>query len=442
MRSRTLLGLVAVGLLAAGCGRAPKRPPVVLIILDTVRADHMSLYGYERDTTPRLAQLAAEGSVFEHAFTAGAWTLPAVGSILTGQWPSVHGGGVTGADRFNKIRADVPTLAELLRTASYATGAVVNGGYMGPTFGMDRGFEDYDFRPGTDHDVRRADVNVDVALDWIDAHADEPFFFLLHLFDAHRHYDAPEPVRGTFTDQFADRYPAGSLATLESRVLAEQNGDVEFVVAAYDEEILWLDREVGRFVDGLRERGLWGKALVLLTADHGEAFFEHDAKGHGSTLHNEVLRVPLMAWGPGVPVADWQEPVSTVDILPTVLDAVGASTPRPPSGLSLFGLFRTGELPERRLYAQNRFYNTDLAAVIDWPYKVIQDFKNGRTSLYDMVTDLDEGRDLADSPDQRIERVLRELRRDARELRRGHVGEAVELDEATREELRSLGYIQ
>lgn len=442
MRTPTILLTLLLCLSVAGCESAEPAPPVVLIVVDTVRADHMSLYGYERETTPRLEALAADGSVFDHAFSAAAWTLPGVGSILTGQWPSVHGGGETGADRFNSIRGDMPTLAEVLQASGYATGAVANGGYMAPAFGFERGFAHYDFRPGPDHDVRRADASVDLALEWIDEHRGEPFFFLLHLFDVHRHYDAPEPARGEFTDQFAGRYPASSMATLESRVLAEEAGDVEFHLAAYDEEILWVDAQVGRFVEELRRRGVWEESLVVLTADHGEAFFEHGAKGHGSSLYNEVLRVPLIVWGPGVPARRWQEPVSTVDIVPTILDGASLEPPREPAGVSLFPLFRGGELPERRLYAQNRFYNTDLAAVIDWPYKIVHDFKRGRTRIFDLAADLYEGRDLSRSEDGRIHRTLRRLRRDARELRRGNVGVPVQLDDATRKELRALGYIQ
>lgn len=164
---RGLLALVAVVVAAAAaCGPPQRRlAPVVLIAIDTLRADHMSLYGYGRDTTPRIDQLARSGSVFEHAFSAAAWTLPAMASLLTGQWPSVHGAGLGEADRFNRPDTEIPTLAELLQAAGYVTGAVVNAGYLHPEFGFARGFESYDFERGAEDQIRRADASVDIALE-------------------------------------------------------------------------------------------------------------------------------------------------------------------------------------------------------------------------------------------------------------------------------------
>jgi len=230
---RVLAG-VAVACVAAltmvACGQPPDPPPsVVLIVLDTVRADHLSLYGYERDTTPRLARWAEQGTVFENAFSTAAWTLPAVGSIFTGLYPSQHGAGISGPSRMHD---EVPTLAEELAAAGYETGAVANVGFLAPIFGLNRGFEHYDFDPaGAERGTRRADISVDRALEWLSERSDKPFFFVLHLFDAHHYYDAPPPARGVFTSEYADDYDPATLATLESRVEAERRSDLDFHVA-------------------------------------------------------------------------------------------------------------------------------------------------------------------------------------------------------------------
>lgn len=444
MRKLSPVLLLVSLLTASACAPAPpSQPPVILIVLDTVRADHMSLYGYDRPTTPRLEEIASSGSVFEWAFSTGAWTLPGVSSILTGRLPAGHGAGrhPTKKHTFTRIRESVPTVAGLLSEAGYTTAAIANGGYLSPGFRMDRGFERYDFHPATDMAIRRADTSVDIALEWIDEwDRDEPFFLMLHLFDAHRHYDAPEPARGTFTDRFADRYE--NMDSLESRLQAEGAGDLEFHMAAYDEEILWLDREVARFVEALRERGIWDRSLVALTADHGEAFREHGVLAHGASLFNEVLRVPMILWGPEIPGRRWKGPVSTVDIVPTLLDRVGVEAPPELPGISLYGLFEDGELPRRLLFAENDLMVADHVAVISWPLKLIHDFDNEISLLFDMERDPEERVDLTANPDRATRRAVRELRRQARELHRGQVGQEAELDPELVEELRALGYIQ
>ena len=440
INARLRVGLVLGGwlLAAASCGSGAQRP-IVLIVLDTVRADHTSLYGYERDTTPTLAALAREGVVVENAFAAAAWTLPSMASILSGQWPSVHGAGFGADNRFLRSDASIPSLAEILRASGYRTGLVASAGYFDEEFGLSRGFEHYDYLTGSDEVIRRVDESVDRALEWLDEVGDAPFFLMFHAFDAHRHYDAPEPARGTFTDAFVERY-GDTLATLESRLEAEREGDLEFHIAAYDEEILFLDGEIARLLRGLQARGLSDDALVVLTADHGEAFFEHDSHGHGACVHNEVIQVPFVVWGPGVVAGRRVGPVSTVDILPTVLEFAHVEVP-PAAGISMWPLLRGEALPERILFSENSFYGTSLTAAVRWPYKAIRDFKGRATRLYDLASDPQETFDLMSEPDRSVRRIARDLTRQARDLRDVTSGEGVTLDEETRARLRALGYI-
>jgi len=432
---------IAAAVVTVACGQPSDPPPsVVLIVLDTVRADHLSLYGYERETTPRLARWAESATVFENAFSAGAWTLPGVGSILTGVYPSQHGAGVSGPSR---LHDDVPTLAETLRARGFATGAVANVSFLNEAFGLNRGFDSYDFDPAGDvSGTRRADVSADLALEWIDGRTD-PYFFMLHLFDAHRHYDAPAPARGTFTAQYAEGYDPATLPTLESRLEAERRSDLDFHVAAYDEELLWLDIQIDRFLAALESRGRLEDTLVVLTADHGEAFRDHEHSiGHGGCLHNEVMRVPLVIWEPGrAAVGRSTVPASTVDIVPTVLEYTGVE-PLAVAGISLRGALR-GEAPEpRSIFAQNRFYNTDLTSLIRWPLKFIQDHRRQGRALYDLGADPGEITDLWDPDDGDVTRMVNSMRREVRAIRQGREGQAVEMSPELAERLRALGYVQ
>ncbi|NKB89007.1 MAG: sulfatase-like hydrolase/transferase [Acidobacteria bacterium] len=438
-----ITGVLALGLAAGVVACAPAAsspPPVLLIVIDTVRADHMSLYGYERDTTPRLKEWAESGTVVENAFSAAAWTLPGVSSILTGLYPAQHGAG-NGVP--SPMHDDIPTLAERLKEQGYATGATANVSFLTDHFGLHRGFDLYDFHPAADDGgLRPADANVDIALEWIAAQ-EQPYFFMLHMFDAHRHYDAPEPARGTFTEQFADRYEPGSLATMASRIEAERRGDLEFHVAAYDEEILWLDMQLDRLFLTLQERGTFDDTLVILTSDHGEAFRDHEHSiGHGSCLHNEVIRVPLVIWEPGrLNRGRRVGPVATVDLKPTVLEAVGEPV-EGLAGVSLLPFLRGEDLPSRAIFAQNNFYRRDLTALIRWPLKFIQDHGTQERLLYDLEVDPGETDNLWDPDDPDTARLVNSMRREIRAIRQAREGQAVEMSPELAERLRALGYIQ
>lgn len=447
----TVLLVVTLALVAGGIacdGRSAPRA-IVLVVVDTLRPDHMSLYGYERPTTPELEDWAEEGVVYERAFTTAPWTLPGIGSIFTGLLPSGHGGGRVrfdaGEHRVSGMREGIPTLMNYLQEAGWSTGGLANAPYINDGFGFDRGFDRYDWQGASDSDVRTADVTVDRALDWVDERGDEPFFLFVHLFDPHRHYDAPEPFRGVYTDRFADRY-GDTLATLESRERAESELHWEFIEAAYDEEVAFVDHEVARLLEGLRDRGLWRESLVVLTADHGEAMDEHDTPGHGRTLYDEVLRVPFVVWGPGVSPGRRDDPVSTVDIAPTLLAAAGVDPDRTEprmAGVSLLDNLTAGEpLPERMLFAERIFNATrELKAVIRWPYKAIIDPDSEERELYDLSRDPDERRDLWGQRSDEFYDFLSAMQR-LRQAEREAQAELQDLDPEIAKSLRALGYVR
>jgi arylsulfatase A-like enzyme len=292
--------------------------------LDTTRADHLGVYGYERPTSPNLDELAAHAEVYEKAYSTSSWTLPAHASLFTGRYPRSHGmrhdpaGELVLADAIDApegIRArglsdEALTLAEILQAAGYRTGAVVAGPWLHRSFGLSRGFVHYDDEAV--HSARRAAEVTDGALRWLEQ-GDEPFFLFLNYFDPHAPYAPPPRYRKTFL-------PRGAEVNLRSSRQAP---------ALYDAEILYMDEQVGRLLRALRERGLYDDTLVIVTADHGELLGDRGTWGHERYLWEPLVRVPLVVKRPGPrqPGRREQAPISIVDVLPLVLEAVGLEPP-------------------------------------------------------------------------------------------------------------------
>jgi arylsulfatase A-like enzyme len=401
MPARVGWRLGAAALLAtapSACGAEPPAPrSVLLIVVDTLRADHLGVYGYARPTTPRLDRFAAAGVVFDRAFSTSSWTVPAIASLLTGLPPSAHGGGfeVEGAEHLwqrTAVNEGVVTLTQRLRRRGYRTVALLSNPFLHPRFGLRRGFEDY-------HLYKReqgADYAVDVALEWIGRRGDEPFFMLLHFLEPHAPYAPPAPHRGRFTGDRELR-PIEPLRRRRERAEEYTEADRRHLVGVYDEEIVALDERLGRLFEGLGER--WNDTLVVFTSDHGEELLDHGSFDHGHTLMQELLHVPLVVWSPRLEARRVDTPVSLADVTPTILEALGLSAPEldaPGSGVSLWALAGGATAAARRdLLAEGLLFGGPAEALVRWPYKLVVDPSGGDRQLFDLATDPTEGRDLA-----------------------------------------------
>ncbi len=320
----------------AGCARAPEKPGpgIVLVILDTVRADHLASYGYPRETSPNLDRLAAEGERYEHAYSQSPWTLPAVATILTGQPPHVHQ-----ASRASKglhmVAPSVPTLAELFSKAGFRTAAVMNVVFCSPESGLSRGFESYDYSRSDRSNVgsRDARATTDAALAWLEQVRGEPFFLVVHYFDAHLTYDPPAPYDTMFEPDAAGRIENGFGSADQVRQIADgtlplTDRQRQSLEARYDGEIRFLDDQFGRLRQGLEKQGLWARTTVLVVADHGEEFWDHGSFEHGHTHHHELIEIPLILRRPGTPGGVVRrERVRQLDIAPTLLAQAGVAVP-------------------------------------------------------------------------------------------------------------------
>lgn len=440
-----------------------RRPDILLISIDTLRADHLGAYGYPLPTSPNLDALAAQATRFEAMRTTAPWTLPAHASMLTGLYPAAHGAQFF--SNFSFLRGGVsarldprfPTLAARLAEQGYATGAFTATTWLTPEFGVVRGFEKID-----EETSRPAGETIDRLLSWRHEQRTEepgrPLFLFAHFFDVHD-YRSPRDFEGRFVDPGYRGELAGRAKTLMRNPFDHLGAaDLSYATAEYDAALAYVDAEIGRLLAAMREDGSFDTTLVVVTADHGEEFWEHGGTGHGFTLYDEQLRVPLIVKPPagesaGVPTSAVL--ASTVDIVPTVLDYVGAS-PATLDGLSLRGAIGGSPAPRRVVFAgATYFFNS--AAAISGTTKLIEHrvpplhlfdpglalanlrsfYKFRGPEVFDLERDPFERRSLAVSEGRSLRPAL------VLHLRRGARGRssALRLDAATRQELEALGYV-
>jgi arylsulfatase A-like enzyme len=408
---------------------------IVLVSIDTLRRDHVGAYGYPRPTTPRLDALAREGLLADDAVSTSSWTLPAHLSLLTSLDPGAHGG----VDMEHGFNGHVPTLAETLHAAGYATQAVTSHLYVSSVYGLDRGFDHLDF-----HQDRKATDVADRALDLLDRLGDRPFFLFLHFYDPHWHYDPPASTRATF-----ERPYAGNVTGLWqdfSRRDRITEADVQHLLDLYDGEIRYVDDELGRVLDHLKARGLDRSTLLAVVSDHGEEFREHGSWEHQKTLYEEVVRIPLLMRGPEVPARREPGQVSLLDVAPTVLAWAGL----PPWGHAQGRSLLTPAAGPREAYGETD-HTTDGTHKLflrgaQGRWKTIVSLSRADRSIretewYDLSSDPGEKRNVSPPPELAEALRRRAVGRWQAARARSAPGPAVSLTSGQRDRLRALGYV-
>jgi arylsulfatase A-like enzyme len=420
MKRHTSLLLVCCVLSAVACERPVERPRSVLLVsLDTVRADRIGCYGRENAGTPTLDGLAARGARFADATAPSPMTLPSHATLLSGQDTLRH------RVRHNGLFAvpdETTTIAERFRQASFRTGAFVGSFVLAEHFGLDQGFETYrspgrNAAPGLLYVSERpaGEVNRE-ALAWLDTLGEEPFFLFVHYMEPHAPYEPPEPERSRFAE---DRYQ-GEIAT--------------------------ADRMLGQLLAGLHERGHLDETLVLVTADHGESLGEHGEQTHGLLLYQSTLHVPLLAAGPGVRGGlVVQAPVGLVDVAATLLDATGLARHEPLDGRSLWPAMGGATPPVgRALYAETfvprfDFGWSELRALREGTWKYVE---SPRAELFSLDRDPAESRNRIAEESVRAERMRAALKSLADRVERAGEGpDTVRLSPQQRQALEGLGYV-
>lgn len=422
---------------------------MLLLVVDTLRADHLGLYGYPRATSPALDEWANRGVVFERAWATSSWTLPSFASIWTGLSPVRHGAGRRAGEStdFSGISPGSPTMGEELGRGGWASVGVATNRFLHEDYGFARGFTEWDHAPGLAWRDRRAAVVVDRALRWLEGWDGSPTLLMLHFFDPHMPYDPPASTRGRFSSGIVpiDEPKPELLSAREIRQRLESLGEVaeRALTAAYDEEIAYVDQELNRLFLGLEARRLFSRSLIVLTSDHGEELFEHGSFEHGHSHHEEVLRVPLVVWSPWAKPGRRKATVSLVDLYPTLVEAAGRPRSGGLDGVTLRPILegRFDERP-RAIFAHGNLYGDRAQeTVIFWPWKRIVSPGTGATELFHLGDDPREQENL-ENVRTRESAALEKWRE---RLASSGLNEGAtidrEMDAETREELRSLGYL-
>jgi arylsulfatase len=442
--------LAAVLLSSAACTGVDTGPrAIVLISLDTLRADYVNSYGYRRfETTPVLDSLAAEGVLFESCIVVEPWTLTSHMSLFTGLRPARHGVG-----QMTVLPEGISTLAGLLRERGYQTQAFVDGGYMRSRWGFDRGFDGYE-----EAEFEGFQRLLPAALEWVEEHGEEPFFLFLHTYDVHNRgflpdYRSPPPHRGSLSagiesrlrtathEEFRERFRelAGSLSET----------DKEYVRATYAEGVRFADAQLGELFRALSDLGLWERALIVVWSDHGEGLWDHEEWVHGE-VYDHTIRVPLIMRLPGGEGAGRRvrTVVSAMDVGPTLLELAGAPIPPGLDGRSLVPLLVRDEggghaFSVLQSHMDQARSTQELHSVRTATHHYARNATTGEAYFFDLRDDPREQSNLHPSGTP-LERELHDRLRGWLAEFPASRGTAIRtpLDPETRRQLRGLGYVE
>jgi arylsulfatase A-like enzyme len=419
------------------------RPNLLLVTLDTTRADHLGCYGYTRPTSPHLDALADEATVYTRAVAPGTWTLPSHASLFTGKCPTSHGArydpqgplvlasAIPNRPSLNEYRvrgvaASERTLAAVLRDAGYHTGGVAGGPWLKAVFGLGTGFEWWDDDGvGSVNGRIAADLNAR-AVPWLER-VEEPFFLFLNYFDAHVPFTPPA---GFAEDFLPAPLVPGAKPTLEQDL------------ALYDGEIRYADLHLGETIAALKRRNLYDRTWIIVTSDHGELFGEHGRRGHGDEPYEGVTHVPLISKPPRGDggLGARSDRIQLTDVMPLVLQRLGLPSPEGIQG----GIPpHLGHPVVTESYVLGVLYHGgDWLAIVQGDWKYLWN-SQGRSALYDLASDPAEATNLIAAEAGRAAELDRTLHGYLASLPRSQAVEPVQtIDEATRKALESLGYLR
>ena len=414
-----LSGLLIIGSICWYLSKKPGRiRNVILISIDTCRADHLGCYGFHRPTTPVIDEIAAQGILFKRARTPVPLTLPAHCSMLTGTFPPYH---QVRSNFDSKLNESHVTLAEILREKGFTTGAIISAYVLDKKFGTNQGFNNYQDQFGhlTDPDSpleRKAEQASQMAREFLTKHQKQPFFLFLHYFDPHDDYEPPEP--------FATRY-ADDL---------------------YSGEIAYTDQNIGKVIDHLKNLGLFDSTLLVIVGDHGEALGEHEESTHGYYIYQSTIHVPFIIRTPGMTKPrKVDQTVSLVDVVPTILGYLDIPIPEHIQGVDLsnYSQVQNSADSDREVYTESlmptKYGCNPLLGVVSnrWSY-----IHTNHSELYDLQQDPLELNNLAQELNQRVRLMNSHLEEMVAQLPGAKsLDNQIELDAESRRRLESIGYV-
>jgi arylsulfatase A-like enzyme len=465
---RKLLVTLCFALAACGGGKLESdpdaRPDIIVVSIDSLRPDHLGAYGYARDTSPVFDRLAAEGILFRDVVSTSSWTLPAHAALFTGLFDSAHG----------LVRDDLAlslahrTLAELLAEAGYRTGGFYGGPYLDSSFGLAQGFETWQScmtripetlsaedairearaGEGRSHADITGPRTLEAVRSWFEGADARPYFLFVHLWDVHYDYIPPPGYAERFDPDYTGNLDLHNYMKNRQIRAKMPARDLEQLIARYDGEIRFTDEILGRILDAADEVGRLEQALIVVTADHGDEFFEHFDKGHRKTLFEEVVRVPLVIRLPGGKTAGKvvDEQARIVDVLPTVLAEARIEPPDYVQGRNLAGTWQGGVSDPPSMLLELYGSRQKLRALRHKGHKLVAS-NLGRRAFYDLAATPPERESLPpDAPGfreaaQEMQRQIRESRQIMQKMGVRKHGDR-ESDSELNQRLKALGYLE
>lgn len=436
---------------------------IIFISVDTLRADHLSCYGYERETSPNIDALAKESVLFSNVYASSPWTLPSHVSMMT----ALHGVNHQVYYDDDKMAPELVTLAELLRKNNFFCSAFTGGGFVSHVYGFSKGFDSYEEGSGGVHRQNSAEYLFYTASEWIERHKDKNFFLFLHTYQPHDPYACPYPYKTMFLDEDAEwgqinlrEYLGGKAGIFKSLPENQRRN----IIGLYDGEIRYTDEKlIGPLIAKLKQEGLYDKTLLIFTSDHGEEFYDHKGWGHGHSLYNESLKVPLIIKFPGGKHGGKlvENIVSLIDIMPTILDFTNITfNDYPLDGKSLLPIIKGKDKKDREFLADladnllnshipqkislnrdkyklilNKKYNPEDLAFFQYPPPEAE-----QVEVFDLGLDPEETVNIAHQRRKWVNEILELIKKTYEEAEKRKTGK-VEIDENLREKLKALGYI-
>lgn len=417
-----------------------RKPNVIIYLIDALRADHLGCYGYETATSPNIDALAKDAILFENAIAQSSWTRTSVASIFTGLYPKTHGV----KSENDALPSEATTLAEILRAAGYRTAAFVANSTVGKPFGFNQGFVDSVY-----FDWKLSDAVNKQAFAWLEAKTHkQPFFLYVHTIDPHAPYGPPRDFREQFAAgvRSIDIGSVSNIKKLHQKKIPVTQTLIADLVSLYDAEIAFNDHNFGSLMKELRKNELYEETLIIFVSDHGEQFYEHEAWEHTTSLHREVLHVPLMIKLPSSGTGGQRiaKQAQHIDILPTILDYLGLDIPTQVEGRSLLVRRERDGLMRRSLSYVN-LYGVWAESVREGRWKLMRQRRRGRQGtylhLYDQQRDPDETVNLIEKHPV-VAGYLLSLMQAHEQGRLALKPAKAMIDEELRQKLKALGYAQ
>jgi arylsulfatase A-like enzyme len=442
---RVILCAVAGIFLLSGCegNKTVVKPNLIVISIDTLRADHLGCYGYDKPTSPLLDKLATQGVLFENASATSPWTLPSHGSLLTGFYPSQIGL----SSAVGKLPLDAETLATLISPHNFSTAAIVNSIYISERYGLNRGFDYFRFVPESYTTTGVAPTIIQDSIAWLDDHSQQQFFLFLHFYDVHSDYHSLPQYEKEFAGAYKGIIDGTNRQLLEIRhgKLDLDTADIQHLINLYDASIRQLNDQLEVLFDYLNKGRLLEKTFLIITSDHGEEFLEHGKILHSQTHYQEAIHIPLIMLGPGMPRSKRVKGVvSLVDVLPTALSLLEISQPSTLSGVDLAPLWK-GEhyqLSARTIFSEADKLNeqNDIKRIARrGSYKLHHNILTEESELYDLAHDPKEHSNIASEQSSMVNLLFSELKRFMQTRYRGE--NAANLTSEEIEKLKELGYL-